>query len=148
MHHGKFRLRAISGIDHIQIFLQRRIDRHHRAILRGGLEAPLLRIQHHNWLLVAQHFDQQPLRGVVLFRFGVEALQNQSVRPDLHAVALPHVFLQIAFERRSGQPDENKHHTHMNDVSAITPRIAHRKLNCGSHKRSSRPRARSVLPAC
>ncbi len=93
MQHGQLRIRTRSGVHHVQIFLQRRIDRHHRAVLHGGREAPFLRVQHHQRLFVTQHFDEHPLRRVILFRLGVEALKKQSVRPDLHGLAWPHIFL-------------------------------------------------------
>src|SRR5260370_948938 len=36
MQHGKFRIRTLSRIDHVQVFLQRRVNRHHRAVFLGG----------------------------------------------------------------------------------------------------------------
>src|SRR2546427_9760116 len=72
--HRQLRIRARSRVHYVQIFLQRRTDRHHRAVLLGGRETPFLRIKHHRRLVVLEHFDEQSLRGVILFRFGVEAL--------------------------------------------------------------------------
>ena len=141
MDHRHLRIRIDSGEYHVQIFLQRGIDGHHRPVLFVGDKIPLFRKQHHHRFVAAQHFHHHALRRVILLRFAVRRLQNQRVRANVHRVAHLHALLHVAVERRPGQPYKYEHHAHMNDVAAIPPRVAHGQVNRTGGKRSPRARA-------
>src|SRR5208282_2151277 len=84
MDDGQLRVWTLPSIDDVQIFTERRINRHHGAGFAIGLEDAALRIEHHQGLIVDEDFYIQAEPGVVCFRLAIEALENEFVLPQLH----------------------------------------------------------------
>ena len=55
--------------------------------------------------------------------------QTSSVVADLHLVAEAHLLLFVLIEGQPGEADDDQHHAEMDEVSAVTARVAARDLH-------------------
>src|SRR5258708_6219402 len=147
MNDGKIRIRVYAGEDDVHIFAERGIDGDHGSgRLLVALELALLGIEQHELLVVFEDFDNHALCGVVLLGFGVGTLQNQRVRAKLHGFAEIHRALHVCVEGGAGEADEDENHAKVNNVAAVTPRVAHGEF-LGAHDHTHAGARRDDLSA-
>ena len=106
---------------------RQRVNRHHRLRLIAGQVNALLGRHLELLLPVAVHIEHRVFRVVVQVRVLRGAHLLQRVGPNLHLVVQAELALNIPVKCRSSQPDHHNHYADVNNVAAVSARIAPRQ---------------------
>src|SRR5579864_1774214 len=118
-----------SLIYHVEIFIQRGTNEGHSRSLLTGLVETALWSQGVDLLVTFEDIEDGPFARVVGKIFVSIRAADQRVAADRHLVAVSHLLLFVLIESGSGESDDYDHHTEVNDVSAVTARVAMRELH-------------------
>ena len=121
----------VKILDQQQVFSNGRMNaRHGLGLLAGLVEAPF-RIHGRYLLTTAKHVDDRPLVSVVRIVFLRIRPADQRIRAERHLVAVSHLFFRLLVKGCAEDPDNHDGNAKMNDVSAISARIAMPKMQHG-----------------
>src|SRR3984957_2323724 len=113
----------------IEIFVQSAADGYFRRWLLTGLIKAPFRIARSQRFSIARYVHSQPLPGISVVLTRLDVRDPQMVVAHVGAGAGRHFLGDVLIERRPGIADEHEHDAHVNQISAVAPRVAMCQLN-------------------